>query len=89
MTKKQKQMLWNVTNTDKKTLRDVYKTCSQEKYNAYCYCRREYTSMKGFKFRITAANCHFFSCGFLYYDENNHLRCRYYTSHNVYDFIAE
>ena len=88
MTKKQQQMLWQVTHSNNESLYDVYKTFSDSKYRAYDYCRYEMHRKDGFNFRITSTNCHFFSCGFLYYD-NKHLRCRYYTGRNTYDFIAE
>ena len=89
MTKKQQQMLWNVTHSSNESLYGVYKTFSQDKYLACEYCKREMYSKDGFNFRITAANTFSFSCGFLYYDDNKQLRCRYYTGQNVYDFIAE
>ena len=89
MNKKQQQMLWNVTHSSNESLCDVYKTCSREKHFAYDKCIYEMHRKDGFNFRITAANCHFFSCGFLYYDENKRMRCRYYTAQNTYDFIAE
>ena len=89
MTKKQQQMLWNVTHSNNESLYDVYKTPSINKYMAYDNCIYEMRRKDGFNFRITSANTFIFSCGFLYYDENNHLRCRYYTGRNTYDFIAE
>lgn len=89
MTKKQKQMLWAVTHSNNESLYDVYKSFSDSKYRAYDYCKYEMHRKDGFNFRITSVSCHFFSCGFLYYDENKHLRCRYYTGRNTYDFIAE
>ena len=89
MTKKQKQMLWAVTHSDNESLYDVYKTFSHKKYLAFDNCTYEMRRKDGFNLRITSANTFSFSCGFLYYDENKHLHCRYYTSANVYDFIAE
>ena len=89
MTKKQKQMLWAVTHSDKESLYDVYKTFSHAKYMAFDNCIYEMRRKNGFNLRITSANTFTFSCGFLYYDEDKHLRCRYYTGQNVYDFIAE
>lgn len=89
MTKKQKHMLWNVTHSSKESLYDVYKTFSQDKYLAYERCKGEMYCKEGFNFRITSANTYYFSCGFLYYDENKRLRCRYYTGQKVYDLIAE
>ena len=82
-------MLWAVTHSNNETLDDVYKTYSWYKYRAYDYCKGEMYSKDGFNFRITGANCNFFCCGFLYYDENKRLKCRYYTGRNIYDFIAE
>ena len=89
MTKKQQQMLWNVTHSIDTNLFDVYKTFSQDKQIAFNSCRLDCARKKGFNFRITSVNTFSFCCGFLYYDENKHLRCRYYTSQNTYDFIAE
>ena len=89
MTKKQHQMLWNVTHSNNYELYDVYKTYSQDKLNAFNACMRDCARVSGFNFRITSANCNFFCCGFLYYDENGYLHCRYYTGRNIYDFIAE
>jgi len=89
MTKKQQQMLWAVTHSNNETLDDVYKTYSCYKYRAYDYCIYEMHRKDGFNFRITSANCNFFCCGFLYYDKDKHLHCRYYTGRNTYDFIAE
>ena len=89
MTKKQHQMLWAVTHSDNESLYDVYTTFSQDKYLAYERCKGEMYRKSGFNLRITSANTFTFSCGFLYYDENKRLHCRYYTSQNVYDFIAE
>ena len=89
MTKKQQQMLWNVTHSNNESLYDVYKSFSNDKRLAYDYCTYQMSRKNGFNFRITSATSFFFSCGFLYYDENNHLRCRYYTGRNTYDFIAE
>lgn len=89
MTKKQQQMLWQVTHSTNESLYDVYKSFSDSKYRAYDYCRYEMHRKDGFNFRITAANTFVFSCGFLYYDDDKHLRCRYYTGYNTYDFIAE
>lgn len=89
MTKKQHQMLWAVTHSNNESLYDVYKSFSNDKRLAYEYCRYEMSRKEGFNLRITYANTYSFSCGFLYYDENKRLHCRYYTSANVYDFIAE
>lgn len=89
MTKKQQQMLWQVTHSNNTDLFDVYKSFSADKRRAYYYCLNEMYRKDGFNFRITSASGSFFCCGFLYYDENKHLRCRYYTGRNTYDFIAE
>ena len=89
MTKKQQAMLWKVTHSSNESLYDVYKSFSDSKYHAYDYCKYEMYRKDGFNFRITSANSNFFCCGFLYYDENKHLKCRYYTGRNTYDFIAE
>ena len=89
MTKKQQQMLYAVTHSNNESLHDVYKSFSDSKYRAYDYCKYEMNRKAGFNFRITSANTYSFSCGFLYYDENKHLKCRYYTGRNTYDFIAE
>ena len=87
-----------VTNSDNVTfvltpeytdLLDVYNSFSVDMRRAYYYCLNEMYSKKGFYFRITSANTFSFSCGFLYYDDDKHLHCRYYTRQNVYDFIAE
>ena len=88
MTKKQQQMLWNVTHSNNESLYDVYKSFSNDKRRAYDYCTYEMYRKDGFNFRITSATSSFFCCGFLYYDDK-HLRCRYYTGRNTYDFIAE
>ena len=89
MPKKQHQMLWQVTHSNNTDLFDVYKSFSDDKRRAFYYCLNEMYSKDGFNFRITSATCNFFCCGFLYYDENKHLKCRYYTGRNTYDFIAE
>ena len=89
MTEKQQKMLWAVTHSDNESLYDVYKTFSHKKYLAFDNCIYEMRRKDGFNLRITTANTFAFSCGFLYYDENKRLHCRYYTSANVYDFIAE
>ena len=89
MTKKQQKMLWQVINSSNKSLYDVYKTFSHAKYMAFDNCIYEMRRKNGFNFRIPSANTFSFSCGFLYYDDEKHLRCRYYTGQNVYDFIAE
>lgn len=89
MTKKQHQMMWQVTHSSNESLHDVYKTFSQDKYIAYERCKGEMYRKEGFNFRITSANTFAFACGFLYYDVDKRLRCRYYTSRNMYDFIAE
>ena len=89
MTKKQQAMLWKVTHSSNESLYDVYKSFSDSKYRAYDYCIYEMHRKYGFNFRITSTNTYHFSCGFLYYDEDKHLRCRYYTGQNTYDFIAE
>lgn len=89
MTKKQQQMLWNVTHSIDTNLFDVYKSFSENKRRAFDYCKHEMCRKDGFNFRITSVNTFSFACGFLYYDENKHLRCRYYTRQNTYDFIAE
>ena len=89
MTKKQQQMFKAVHDSDYCTLYDVYKTFSQDKRLAYDYCTYQMSRKNGFYFRITSANTFYFSCGFLYYDENARLHCRYYTGRNTYDFIAE
>lgn len=89
MTKKEQQMLWSVTHSNNESLYDVYKSFSDSKYRAYDYCKYEMYRKDGFNFRITSVSCHFFSCGFLYYDGDKRLRCRYYTGRNTYDFIAE
>lgn len=82
-------MLWNVTHSNNESLYGVYKTFSDDKRIAYDYCRYQMSRKDGFNFRITAANTYHFCCGFLYYDENKRLHCRYYTGRNTYDFIAE
>ena len=89
MTKKQKQMLWNVTHSIDTSLFDVYKSFSDNKRRAFDYCIYEMHRKGGFNFRITSVSSSFFCCGFLYYDENKRLNCRYYTGRNIYDFIAE
>ena len=89
MTKKQQAMLWKVTHSSNESLYDVYKSFSDSKNRAYDYCIYEMHRKDGFNFRITSASCFFFCCGFLYYDENKQLRCRYFTGKNTYDFIAE
>ena len=89
MTKKQQQMLKAVHDSEYTDLYDVYKSFSDDKRRAFYYCLNEMYSKKGFYFRITSANTFSFSCGFLYYDENGYLHCRYYTGRNTYDFIAE
>lgn len=89
MTKKQQQMLYAVAHSANESLYDVYKTFSQDKYFAYERCKGEMYRKDGFNFRITSANTFSFACGFLYYDEDKRLHCRYYTAQNTYDFIAE
>ena len=89
MTKKQQQMFKAVHDSEYCNLYDVYKSFSDAKRRAYDYCIYEMHRKNGFYFRITDANCNFFCCGFLYYDENKRLHCRYYTGRNTYDFIAE
>lgn len=89
MTEKQQQMFKAVNESDYCNLFDVYKSFSTDKYNAFNYCLRECARLNGFNFRITSTNTFHFSCGFLYYDENKRLRCRYYTGRNTYDFIVE
>ena len=89
MNKKQQQMLWNVTHSNNTDLFDVYKSFSDDKRRAYYYCLNEMYNKDGFNFRITSANTFSFACGFLYYDEDKHLHCRYYTSQSTYDFITE
>lgn len=89
MTKKQHQMVWAVTQSNKESLYNVYKTFSHAKYMAFDNCIYEMRCKDGFNLRITSANTYSFSCGFLYYDADNRLRCRYYTSQNVYDFTVE
>ena len=82
-------MLWNVTHSIDTNLFDVYKSFSDNKRRTFDYCMNEMRRKGGFNFRITSVTCSFFSCGFLYYDENKHLCCRYYTGKNTYDFVAE
>ena len=89
MTKKQQQMFKAVHDSEYTSLFDVYKSFSDDKRRAYDYCIYEMHLKDGFNFRITSANTFSFSCGFLYYDEDRRLHCRYYTSQNTYDFIAE
>lgn len=89
MTKKQQQMLYAVTHSNKESLYAAYKTFSSKKYMAFDNCIYEMRRKDGFNLRITYANTYSFSCGFLYYDENKRLRCQYYTGRNTYDFIAE
>ena len=89
MTKNQQQMLWKVTHSNNTELFDVYKSFSDDKRRAYDYCKYEMRRKDGFNLRITSVNTFSFSCGFLYYDENKRLKCRYYTGRNTYDFIAE
>ena len=89
MTKKQYQMFLAVKNSKNESLYDVYKSFSHAKYMAFDNCIYEMRRKNGFNLRITAANTFSFSCGFLYYDDDKHLRCRYYTGQNVYDFIVE
>ena len=89
MTNKQQQMLWKVTHSNNTDLFDVYKSFSEDKRRAFYYCLNEMYCKDGFNFRITSVTCNFFFCGFLYYDENKRLKCRYYTGRNTYDFIAE
>lgn len=89
MTKKEHQMLLSVLHSNKKSLYDVYKVFSDNKRRAFDYCGYEMQRKDGFNLRITSANSNFFCCGFLYYDENKRLNCRYYTGRNTYDFIAE
>ena len=89
MTKKQYQMFTAVKNSKNDSLYDVYSTFSQEKHLAFEDCMHEMRIYDGFNFRITSANTFSFSCGFLYYGYDKHLHCRYYTSRNTYDFIAE
>ena len=89
MTKKQQEMLWKVTHSHNTDLYDVYKSFSDVKRHAFDNCIYEMHRKNGFNFRITSATPRFFCCGFLYYDENKRLNCRYYTGRNTYDFIAE
>lgn len=89
MTEKQRQMYWNVTHSNNETLYNVYKTFSNKKYMAFDNCIYEMRRKDGFNLRITSANTYSFSCGFLYYDENKRLNCRYYTGKSIYDFIVE
>lgn len=89
MNKKQQQMLWQVTHSHNDSLYDVYKTFSQDKYLAYECCKGDMYYKDGFNLRITFAITFYVSCDFLYYDENKRLHCRYFTSQNTYDFIAE
>ena len=89
MTEKQKAMLWKVTHSKNESLYDVYKTFSHAKHLAFDNCIYEMRLKDGFNFRITSATPNFFCCGFLYYDDDKHLRCRYYTGRNTYEFIVE
>ena len=82
-------MFYAVTHSNNESLYDVYKTFSHAKYMAFDNCIYECACLNGFNFRITSVSCNFFCCGFLYYDENKRLNCRYYTGRNTYDFIAE
>ena len=82
-------MVYAVTHSNNESLYDVYKTFSDKKYIAFDNCIYEMGRKDGFNLRITSANAYSFSCGFLYYDNDKRLHCRYYTSHNTYDFIAE
>lgn len=89
MTNKQQKMVYAVTHSDNESLHDVYKSFSVHKSRVYDNCLHEMARRGGFCFRITTHNTSFFSCGFLYYDENKRLKCRYYTGRRIYDFIVK
>ena len=89
MTKKEKKMFQNVCNSDACFLEDLYDYFPWE----YELRRRIYVEncnlVDGEKFALIDVPGHSFSCGFLYYDMNNKLKCKYFTEKNTFDFKVD
>ena len=89
LNKKQQQLLNNFNQSYNTKLSDIYKTYSGEKARADFLIRQEMEQMHGYRYRIIGGNCNFFSCGYLYIDEQNKIHLVYHTYANKYDFIVD
>ena len=71
-------------------LRDVYRTYSNQKLEAYAYCHRIMNQVEGTGLAITSHNCQFFSVRFYFYDEQGrpmmaHITPYYNHAYYVHD----
>ena len=88
MTKRNLRMYQNLVNASNTTLRDIYKSWSNEKERAYNYCKQDCEKNNGFNFRVVNGNTFMFSCGYLY-NKNGKKYCKYFTGYNTYEFLAD
>lgn len=88
LNKKQQQLLNNFNQSYNTKLSDIYKNYSGEKARAERDILNEMGKKCGYDYRITGGNCNFFSCGYLYIDEQNKTHLVYHTYANKYDFVV-
>ena len=68
-TKKAQDLVERFYNSVFDTLEECYNSFSAAKRNAYYECLRKCVDMDGWRFRIISFNAMFFTCGWLYRDE--------------------
>ena len=92
MTKKELALYENYKNSIKRyglrDLMDVYRTCSNEKKEAWKEIKEECAQRNGGGLTIVCKCTSNFSCGYTYRGENGEERLRYETYMNSYDFAV-
>ena len=81
---------YRVSNMDE--LYKAYGRASQAKWNAWENCKRLCHEYNGWGLKVIGKNCHFFSAGFLFTDEETGVvRIMKITAygHEAYDYIQE
>lgn len=85
MTKKQQNIIYKHSLSNRVELSDAYKKPSYDKQYAYNQCKKLFKELDGWDFKIIGRNMHVFSIGF-YYKKDNQTWFHYETDVSYLDF---
>ena len=81
------QYKWKLLYYGQRDLDSVYKSCSSMKRAAWQYCRDKYYELNGSQLSVIGSNCHQFTAGFTFKNEEG-KKCFCYITKSK-DYIVE
>lgn len=81
MTKQQQSIVDRYNRATKTSLDECYKTCSHYKTRAEYFIKQEMLNRNGGGYRILSHNSNFFTCAYVYTNENGNDILVYHTAY--------